>query len=669
MPKDSNERNQMRKYRGETSTDPRLRRRDYVASGTAVGMGLLAGCLGDDDPEDLDDDDAPEDIPAEADDDPSDDENGDEIVIDDGEDADEVEDEVERYDVMTVRSLGPPVPADVETYEFIATGWGAKPSWVGAGYFGNMLASRSLIDVRPYPWEVESWQYEPGILEFTLRDDVYWWSGKPVDTEDLVTVMELLDWHHGGNDLDAHPNVIAREAIDEQTARFSLADTWREEWAIQQTILDERIWGSYELYEPWVEQFHDTGGEMDAVEDVRENLTDHQVNTDDELVHHFRIPFEFRLDGSIGEIGEDYWEFELIPEKNGHTRAYADQINWTKHRFTAEEEPGVRREDRFLEGDEVMDDYMNWEGQIDDIPFETKVTSWTGLGPFGPFGWNMNIEVHPSDNPFFRRAWNFATRRTDWERPDTALQEIVGHPWLTDEHLRTWVSDDVIADFTRYGNDADWDRTEEELERGGFEQDGDGRWLNQDTGEPLEIDVFYHGWYPWIADFGMDWFADLEDFGIRTEVTSDRPETWAVEGVYVGGFTPEWVFDQVFGELNLWGGLNIAPGFGESVQAPPLGATDAPQDEWIEYDTRTIADRLAVTIDDDTFQGMVDQLAWVSNQLVPRSIVVALINMRIFNNEYWSVTVPEENPDQWIRTPEHMAYFDGRLSYVPEEER
>ena len=646
-----------------------LRRRDYVAGSGALGLTLVAGCLGDDDDaindgddgEDHDDDD---DVVA------ADDDDDDDVIEADDDDGDDTADhaddadEIERHDVVPTLTSGTPVPADAQ----YAAGWNGEsiPSWVSSGRHQYSLMGRSFGDMEFYGEMIEDWTYQPGILEVQLRDDMYWWSGKLVDAHDLTAQFDLEDYAYGGEDLDSQPNIIAQETIDDQTVRLSLADTWREEWALQQTLNRETIHSSTDFTGPWIEEFEDTGGDMDAVEEIRGDLGEYRVESDEEVVHQFHIPFEFRKDGEYGEVGSDFWELELVPEKNGEKRAFVDDINFTGLRFPAMEESDIHRQENFEAGIEViMSDVPDWR---DEIPYATKVIEFTR--EFDRWGWNMNAEAHPTDNPHFRRAWNFATRRSEFEQRGERLRippERGGHPFQGDDRLYRWVSDDLIESFTDYGMEAEWDRAEEELAIGGFEQNGDGEWLNQETGEPIDIDIPVGSGLDMITDLGSDWFSDINDFGIGAEQV-DGDDPWRVEAEYVGGMIPEWVFDTIWGEDDLsWTAQN--PNFEESVMAPALGETDAPSDDWVQYDTRAMTDRLGVTTDDDAYQSAVDELAWCANQLIPRCIVVSSIRTEMVNDEKWHVPEPADVPEKYLMQPMDRMWYNGLLSYVPEEDR
>ena len=652
----------------------RVNRRTALGATGFVGTGLLAGCLGDDDDDPADDgDDVADGDDTEPPADDGDDADG---VADDGDDTDDTDEieEIERHDAAPIHWRGPPLPADCQ-YNY----WGGTeplPSWVEASCDKYFELGWSFYDQTLRGELVHAFDYQPGILEFEFVEDVYWWSGTQFNAHDWATEFELRNWFEGGDDFDFAPEMVAIDVLDDFTVRSSLADTWREEWAVHQTLATYPIqepFSSRDFNVSWIEEFEDTGGDMDAVEEVREEFGNYNVNTDDELVHQFHIPFEFRLDGDLGDVGEETWTLELVPEKNGNQRRYVDEINYTAIRFGADED-GIRGDEAFMEEETAMTE--NWSLVVDEeqgeVPFEYELMDFQM--EFDRWGWIFNNEVHPTDNPQFRRAWMFMADRELWESPEYVPQDEV-NVFLTDDRLYNWVSEDVIDDFTDYGrNEVKWDEAENAMVTGGFEQDGDGSWLLQEdtadgsAGEPISFEASGHSWFEFVTELGSDFWTDIDEFGFDVEFVTDADWDQPIFAGYYGGLIPEFAFDSTFGESSLsWAAPN--PGLPESVEAPEVGDTDADPEDWVEYDTRAMTDRLGVTVEDAAYQEMVDQLAWVANQTVPKALNVGQTRLNAMNDNRWDVKGLEERPESWIRLPFRHIWHNGVLNYVPEDQR
>ena len=640
---------------GITTETSLVSRRRFVAAHGGLGGVLVAGCLGDDEPADedvADDTDDADDV-----DDADDYEDADDLDETDDDDDAEVE-EIQRFDaVLWAGNATGTVPADSQYSRY---GGEAQAGWIYR--FNHDLARRSHADGRTYSTVLEHIEYQPGLTEITLRDDVYWWSGKRLDAHDVVSEIEVENWLWGGEDLDANPEIISLDPLDDRTIRMALADTWTENYGLDQTIAGQPLRGSTDFTEPWLEQFQDTGQDMDAVGDIREELGNLRITEDEDIVHLMNFPFEFRTDGELGDIGETHWELELVPEKDGAKRAWVDDLNYRFVRYDVSEED-LAWANRVIEG--RTPSIVSETGRGVDAAFveefDHDVKRW--FRQVAHFAWIFDGELHPTDEARFRRAWAFSWQpeAVAWvdEPLDRGILHEHVHPFLREDLMREVVSDEIIESFTDYGVTSKWDRTEEELTLGGFERDADGMWLNKETGEPMHFDI--DTWFvPRITDFTSDWAMDMEEFGITTDVLSEV-ENWRVAESWFGGGMPEIVFENTFGD----GTNNLGQ---EMVEAPPVGEADAPEEEWIEYEVRAMNGRLPVTEEEERWQTLVDQLTWVANQTVPRFGLRPLAQVYVWNNEYWHCADPEETPIRFNALPWNQQTVNGVKSWVGDDE-
>lgn len=620
----------------------RFSRREMVTSG-AVFVGVTAGCLGDDG-------DPVEDADVEDDqDDPTDD--------------DDEPDELERPEVIDATATWahhgnpePPAERQYNPYNDLSHPWEFP-------FRHPPIIPRSLADFQHYPFVAADWSYEPGVLEFTINEDFYWWSGDQVTIDDYILELEFENYLWGGEELDAQPSIVSHDKIDDFTARLTLADAWHEDWAIFETVEGHHISANRHFFEPWVEQFDDAP-DLDAVQDLREDHQDHVIEDDEGLVNVFFSPYEFRLDGDLGEVGENHWELELVQEKHGNLRHLANPENFdwlpnfARARYETHEEGDVMQTDRFMEGTQPIAFGQITPGLIDDavageLPFETDVINFY-RAPSDQGGMQFNHDGHPGDDPHFRRAFAYLTDNTAWEDHPEATPNRKFHPYFSDEMLEVHVSQDVIDAFTDYGyDDMRFDDAEAELVAGGYERDANGNWLMQedgpegDAGEPMEFTMGTWSWMEYVADHGTDWLADLESFGIGIEVLLELPEDWTILWTYTGGGTPEHAIGNVFLDMD-WARADF--NIPSVVLAPPfLETEDAPADpeNWVEYEVTSMTDRLPVTIDQEMHQQLVDQLTWVLNQNCHHYGVAPISGHHALNLDSWDFASLEEAPSQY----------------------
>ena len=644
-------------------------RRRFVQLGGIGGATVVAGCLGDDDVDDADDTDDVDDM-DDVDIDDADD--TDDHTADDTDDTDDTDDagdveEIQRYDVYPLNSRQPPLPPDAQYNNWAGGPVGPNGNWGPSTY---LVADRSAADFQVYGELAADWDYQPGLLEFTLHEDFYWWSGDQVTIDDYLMRREMENYVWGGEELDAHDSIVAFEKIDDFTARLSLIDTWREDWALEQVLVGSPIHESRAYNQPWLEEFEDAG-DLDAIGDLRDDLEEDNITDDERLVDHFNHIFEFRVDGSIGNVTDTYWHCELVPEKNGNKRHFADQINFTEFRWAAVEEHRVRSTEDFLSQEGVMqwlvhmpvedlDDPEEIDFAFKDVRFAREADQW---------GFSFDFDMHPADNVHFRRAWAFMTNNEIGSGPSWEGQQYY-HPFLRQDRLELTVSEDVVGAFKDYTwDDWDHDQAEAEMVRGGFERNADGEWLLQsdtddrDAGEPIHIDVGTHNWGQFMANYGSDWQVELEEFGISNDLLVDDwgTDTHPVQATFSGGLLPEEVLGSLFTDSPLWGSIDHhVP---STVLAPEIGETDADPDDWVEYDTAAMADRLAVTTQAEAHQNLVDQLAWVANHLLPRFTVLGHGWVWLLNDEDWRFADLDERPDGWFTEPEQHVWYNGVLNY------
>ena len=660
-----------------------LNRRRFAQIGGLGSVGLIAGCLGDDDEAPADDTDDADDVDDSSDDtddiDDADDVPGD---TDDGDDGDgdgvgdddpilEPSPEVEA-EWLQYRHVGADLPADCQYSPYAE---GHTPGALRQ----RRLVLRSIPDLPNLAGQlVEDWTYEPGVLEFSLYDDFYWWSGDNVTIDDLIAQLDFHDFMFGGDELDAHDALVSWERIDEYTARVTFIDAYNERWALEESFVEYELQSSRMFHEPWIEAFADAS-DLDAVEDLREAITEDQHTTDEELVQHFTAPYEFRLDDDgYGEVGEDYWLLERVPEKNGTIRHAANPErsdrwpNYSHVRLVAAEESHVRSQNAFENGDGP---YLTQESdpaiEEREYDFEVETAEYFLPPATNALGWTFNHQNHPADNVHFRRGWAYTVDNTTWEANPEIMPQEYAHPYMDDSELFAWVSDDVIDALTDYGPaEHRWDDAETEFVTGGFERDADGNWLMQEdgtqgeAGEPISIEMLIFTWTEYVADLATDYQADLEDFGIQTDWIPSG-DAWGITDQHVltpgdtGGGIPEITFHNIHEDGR--GGARAPYDTPSVIEAPPLGETadaGAETDDWVEYDVLSMTQRLPVTTEESTYQELTDQLTWVCNQAMNHLSSSPRRFFDVINAEHWTM-MDWDDPDnynKWWNIPGRHIY-------------
>ena len=627
----------------------------YATGGAAVG---LAGCLGDDevDPDDDDDVDDMDDV-------------------DDTDDVDDVDDdpeEIERWDVQVWEDRRPPAPPDSQYQSYSGIN---RTTWDGMMQYE--LLSRSWGDMQMYPEIAEGWDYQPGLITVDLHEDFWYFDDGVIDAENIMMHWELQNYHWGGDDLHSNDNVVRAEQTDDYQIRFNLIDTWRESWALEQSIADWNPQGSGLYYQEWLDRFLDAP-DLDAIEDIREELGDETHPSPD--------PFYYNAFRVVDAI-EDRWILRLRvgeehPETGVSPPHYVSDINFLeKHIVTNEED--ARTREMFRAGAVPYDGLSHWDGDEDELPFEVRHLPGVCRAISG-WGVLFNCSRPPMSNTRFRRAIQYATDKDTWTPSPYSRHDDRGSPFFTPEREENFVSSDIVEALDTFDpEEANLDQARTELELGGFEWDGDGRllWMEGDrAGEPQEYTFYTYAWEGGIAENGTDWVSAMDELGITFDGFISDEAHWGrihsdgdfdIGSGYWGGGDPVQVMAGNFGDSAIWG--MAYPRLGETVDAPPIGENwrDDPDVELETYDTRAMADRLAVTQDDAAFQELVDTLTWVWNQVVPRFGVSQCdpnVGGSYLNADRFDMADQYDRPDLWTKSPWRRAWNTGNLQYVGGEE-
>jgi peptide/nickel transport system substrate-binding protein len=352
---------------------------------------------------------------------------------------------------------------------------------------------------------------------------------------------------------------------------------------------------------------------------------------------------------------------------------YVDELNYLNYEIIITTE-GQRSSQLFLDGKNFFGGADDWNR--DDLPFDTVKVQFARNADQWSF--TFNGSVPPTSSRHFRRAIAYMTNRKQYMRPSGVVPDKVVTPFMTPDREQRNVSEDVLNSLTDYGwDEVRQDAATREMQEGGFERNSNGQWLFKEgerAGEPMEFSITTFAWQDHVGNQGTDFRQAMSDWGIELSVeksdshwgdVSNGNYTWAAS--YVGGELPPIVFDAIFGEGAAFGTGN--PQLPATVEAPPVG------ERWEEYDgelqtyeTRTLADRLKVTQDDQQYQQIVDQLTWIHNQIMPRLGIEGSVARTFLNSEMYDVITPDDElgPQKWTHVPFRRAWNKGILSYNPD---
>lgn len=564
---------------------------------------------------------------------------------------------VDRYDTTVALTI------PISRAEFQHQRYGT----LNPGGFGDILsfdlANRSYGDNSMYGELIDEWSYDGGQLDVTLHEDFTYWSGEPVDAENVMVHYELQQFRTRSG--DAHPSIDALERTGEYELRFSLAEDWREEYAVDRSVGGWSPRGSTAYYEEWLEKFRDAAND-DEVTEVLANLV--QTGEND------AAPFyngPFRITG--GHENRVDCELRLDETPVPH---FVDDINFTKLELK------LVNPQRSMEPTGLFNDGWRPMAASDEIEgaspsFETVRAAFPPRT--GQWSLLFNCRTPPGSNPRFRRAINYATDRKSMRQPSDVLPNRRHTPFATPEREERYVGEDVreaLEDFR--WDEAEMEAATREMEAGGFERDSEGQWLyreGEEAGEPMDVRIIASPAQTALGDRVGQFRRELGDWGMTIAVQAvqdyrsrlDAGSNFTVAATRWGGGVPERALPMNFARDTA--GSFAVPGLPATLEAPPVSEQWPTVEELESYDVRTMARSVRTTGDDGTFQELVDRLTWVYNQTTPRIGVELPAGEYAFNTTRFDVALPADAPSLWTRPPPDRVATTGIVDYVPQAER
>jgi ABC-type transport system substrate-binding protein len=579
-------------------------------------------------------------------------------------------DETKRYDSedATFRvDRRPPTPAEAQYQQFGPNG----PTF--DGMLDYVLLSRSYADQKFYGEVAEDWNYRPGVMDITLKEDFYFWDGEQITADDVMVTYKLSNYMWGGDENDAYENIVRAEKTGDFSVRFFLADTFREQFALANAFTGWTFFGSLNYYGPWIEKF-EGASTQEEVEKVRTNLGNKEEKNPE--------PFYYNAFKIVG-AEEDRWNLKLRTQDMEQTKApavphFVEDINYANTVITTIESK-KRVKNAFLQGKVPYGNPTEGTGQIDEskLDFETE---WTSLiRPADVGAYSFNCSKPPMSNAHFRRAWMYML---DTKKHSTARMnpEKAVTGFFTENRENIYISDSVRESLTDYK----WDQhaveaAEREMKKGGFEKSAKGNWLFQKgdrAGTPMSFEIPSFSWMSSLRNHSTSFTQAMDDFGIKVKHVGDTGGVWGkiadtsydVAMTYWGGGYPARTFAINFGTVEGFGSGN--PLMPDTWEGPPVGQPDADPSE--TYQLTTAAQRLKVTRNDEQYQRLVDRLSWAFNQTVPRAPIGAAAQRALLNTTKWDWPIPiaeGDNPHYWIKMFFRRPWNTGGVAYVPEGER
>ena len=499
-----------------------------------------------------------------------------------------------------------------------------------------MKYAHTTFDGKIYSGLMEDITYQPGVVTLKMHDDFYWWNGTNVTAEDARVQYHVNNYV---NYPTANEKIVRFEKMGDYEFRLFLDDTYRENYALNSTVVGSRLWGNRDYYRSYLEDFEDMTTESE-INKLADRLSNKITESDPEPM--FNI--NFKLEATEPD------RYILKRRDDVH---FSDVINYDTYELVISEEADKKGQQAFLSGNSVPlvgESKSKLEPSFDAEEVSTPAAS-------GPGAYQFNCGKAPTSDPHFRRAFAHILNRKKHATTTMNVDEYMTGVPIKDIEVDTF-GQSFLDSLTGYGLDSvNRDAAQAEMEAGGYEQDSDGNWLFKEgdrAGEPMKFTVPY---FPFIADLANNatsFVNEMADFGIQLDLESrDTGALW--EDLSVG---PNFEI-----ALAYWGGgpqltdtysrsfLDTGPtgahginNFPETVELPPVGDSDGSDET---YEVANMVSLLAVTSDQDKYDALAKRLAWICNQGLPGVTIGLSPSIDTLNTQDWEWLLPKPDHPAW----------------------
>lgn len=506
----------------------------------------------------------------------------------------------------------------------------------------NTLAEFNNESEEFMPVLATDWSVSGESMTITLREQS-WHDGKPITAEDFVTQLRI----EKNLDYSLWTYASAVQTTDERTVELTLDGTVNEN-VLLPTVLSKRLWAPPQQFEQFRTRFEEASTEEET-KAVQEDLTSSVI---EEPVGNGVFQFEHAN------------QQELMTVRN-ENHPHADELNFPRYgfkhlpnnqqRWAATKSDQIDAHSTFVPPDVVEEFPEHWVEVFYPWYNDYSIT------------FNHNTPIYGKRK--VRQAWAHIVDRkavAGTIGPHRApIDTITGTSLRATEKYLS----EVIGDFNQY--EKDHEKATSLLEEAGFTKE-DGQWIAPD-GDPYAVEVSVPSC---CSDYvqGTQMVAQqLKEFGFNANMVN----------VGGGAFWTRYTDGKYATSVNTWGSTRLYPYFdyqknfggergdtGESYQFPnevsvpmPVGDPEGAS-ETIDVKARVI--ELSKTQDDATAKDIIQELAWVYNQTVPRLQISDRIEVQAWlTNDDWNLPA-EDDPAMSVNRPDFFLHQTGNIKAKPQ---
>lgn len=542
------------------------------------------------------------------------------------------------------------VPKQIQFNEYNAQGVNRYTSatifaW-GANNCGDPVAVVPML--------AKDWSLDGQTFTINLNDSFSWHNGKPFTAKDYALHFKLDRHMSAGVHYPVWNYAESVEATGKHTLEIDLSTDVNEQVLVS-TVFGYRLMKDPKTFRPYLERFQDASSDKKA-ESIRTELAEMTIQ---EPIG--AGPLQFVRKNNQTMVLEPYEDFpwEQLQQQFSNV-ANVDVSNWptglnmsqVNFRFSE----SYNQAAQYIRGNVADGGYVQ-NVTADSLPPQVKMVNAPSLYGIG-INFNFWENGSPAGDPAFRdpnvrKAFAHIIDRqsvgTQYQGQQATTDSLM--TGMLDVQENQWLDKGFRNQLSRY--ETDTDRAAQYLRASDYTKE-DGKWYRP-NGEQFTTSLataagvsYYVSGFEVVA-------SQLSEFGIEAELQTQSNTSFFGSAAnelgaqlttpgYYGGQDPNpyFAFDFMYRRPVVQPAGSDEPDYNlpgdETMKVPPVGESDS--DERITIDPYAKLTELGKTNDEAKQRQIVKELAWATNQWIPKITCAEYINKYVISTDDWNFPPP-----------------------------
>lgn len=561
------------------------------------------------------------------------------------------------------------VPAEIQFNEYNAQGvnlYASAPIYAwGANVCGDPVATIPML--------AKSWTLDGQTFTIKLNDSFTWHDGKPFTADDYALHFNLDRFMGAGVHYPIWEYAQSVNATGKHTLEINL-DTKVNESVLTSTVFGLRLMKEPKIYRPFLERFKDASSEKKK-EKIRTKLAEKTIEKPTGAG-----PLKFVRKNSQRMVLKPYKKFPWKQIQQQFADATGEDVsNWptglnmsqVNYRFSE----SYNQAAQYVRGDVADGGYVQNVSE-NDLPSHFKLVDAPSLYGIG-LNFNFWENGNPAGDPAFkdpnvRKAFAHIIDRksvgTQYQGKQATTDTLM--TGLLDVQEKQWLDDSFRNKLNKYEkNDK---KAAEYLRTSGYSKKG-GKWYRPNGKQFTTTLATASGVSYYVSGFEVI-ASNLKEFGINAQLKTESNSSFFGSPAnelgaqlttpgYYGGQDPHpyFSYDFVYRRPVVQPEGSTDPNYNlpgnEKMKVPPVGKPNS--SKRITIDPYAKLTELGKTDKKAVQRSIIKELAWATNQWIPKITCSEYINKYVISTDDWKFPSPDSGALNMALSSSSMQWHFG----------